>query len=530
MKPSRIVQILTLVAVVTVLFQAPARAEDTKGKWQFGFGISFYSTTDYIRSNADTILTDGSVVDENGLPSVRYVDERPDINVLNEPSIQDDFKLDFSASYGLTRWFAVELAASYLEAPLGNIEFYSEDSSRSIQGSGTPITNLNVCGPNLNNTCFNYTTSSPFTVRENTFLEVGQLTQIPVHLSGLVRFRPESPLDPYVGLGIGYIFADIETADRFDARAQAISEMTVASISRGEITDATPPPDPRGTGFTPGPLQAEVEDVFEWHAVGGVDYYVNERFSFYVDARYTWTSGEVEITTDGAPQVRIAVPDVGTLLLFQQGSAASEDQYYLWEDVGVAQNAGCRSNTGYDCQGNGLFETEDKNLNGLLDPGEDNGEIIVLPPGSSDVNEAFDDLAFNCPQCVGNGGIPLPSMPTISTNPDTEDVNFNAKLDRFLLFGRDVCTDAALVDQFPECQLRTPVESTNVTKYVYPAGCSESIPSAGGTAKGPEGCPPPLGISAGKTGVDDVADIFIVQGGSLRMGGFSLGLGFKLTF
>jgi hypothetical protein len=244
--------------------------------------------------------------------------------------------------------------------------------------------------------------------------------------------------------------------------------------------------------------------------------------------------------------VRIAVPDVGTLLLFQQGSAASEDQYYLWEDVGVAQNAAfhgrCAGQSftadpsldptavpiNYNCQNNGAFETEDKNLNGLLDPGEDNGMIIALPPGTSDVNEAFD--TFYCPECKGNGGNPLPSMPTISTNPDTEDVNFNAKLDRFLLFGRDVCTDAALVDQFPECQLRTPVESTNVTKYVYPAGCSESIPSAGGTAKGPEGCPPPLGISAGKTGVDDVADIFIVQGGSLRMGGFSLGLGFKLTF
>jgi opacity protein-like surface antigen len=300
MKPTRAVQILTVAILVAGLCQTPTLAEDTKGKWQFGFGISFFSTTDYIRSNADTILTDGSVVDESGLPAVRYVDERPDINVLNEPTISDDFKIDFNTSYGLTRWFAIELAASYLKAPLGNIEFYNEDTTRSIQNSSLVSASVR-CGPALTERCFEYTASSPFTVKTNTFLEVGDLTEIPVQLSGLVRFRPESPFDPYVGLGIGYIFTDVSTGDRFDARAQEVSEMVVGSISRGEITDSTPPPDPRGSAFTVEPLQAVVDDAFEWHAVGGVDYYLNERFSFYVDARYVWTSGRAVLLLRGRP-------------------------------------------------------------------------------------------------------------------------------------------------------------------------------------------------------------------------------------
>ena len=117
MNRSRTVQNLTLVALIGFIATGPVRAEDTKGKWQFGFGLSFFSTTDYIRSNSDIILTDGSIVDESGRPTITYVDERPDINILNEPSIADDFGFNFNVSYGLTRWLAVELAGSYIEAP-----------------------------------------------------------------------------------------------------------------------------------------------------------------------------------------------------------------------------------------------------------------------------------------------------------------------------------------------------------------------------------------------------------------------------
>lgn len=604
---TKIVRFLTLLPLGLVVASGPSFAEDTTGKWQFGFGLSFYSTTDIIRSNADIALT-GEVVDESGLPSVRYVDERPDDNLLNQPSVSDDFKFDFNVSYGVTRWLAVELATSYLKAPVGDFEFYSEDQTKPITSTGKANPDgLAICGADLGQTCFNYETSSEFKTTTNSFVSVGDLTEIPLMLSGLVRFRPESPFDPYIGLGVGYIFTDLQTGDDFQARAEQVSKLTVGAISRGQITDATPPPDPRGTGFTPGPLAAEVHDAFEWHAVGGVDYYVNERFSFFVDARYVWTDGAVEIRTDGAPQVRIAVPDKGTLLLFQEGEIASpfdrcdgpDSQCLLWEDLGVRRNlftgvignsvfqASCASDphaydeaTGtvggpieYNCQNSGYLETEDKNFNGLLDFGEDvnfngrlddgedanengildtedNGVIYVLPPGTRDPNERFDDMTFYCPNCDNNakvirfgtfpspcdperqvcdGSMAHPQKPQILLNLDTEDVNFNGMLDRFLSFGVDVCTDPDLVDQFPECQDRNPPESTAVRKHIWPEGCTTSIPQVG-SFNTPEGCPPPTGKTAATTGADNVADVFIVQGGDIKLGGFSLGVGFKFTF
>src|SRR6267154_596210 len=104
----RIVRFLTASAAASLLLLTSARAEDTKGKWQFGFGISYFNTIDYIRDNSDLAFVTTNN-DSGGLPGVGAVDERPDINILNQPSIQDDFKIDFSGSYGLTRWLALEI-------------------------------------------------------------------------------------------------------------------------------------------------------------------------------------------------------------------------------------------------------------------------------------------------------------------------------------------------------------------------------------------------------------------------------------
>src|SRR5881397_3761449 len=146
----RLLKRIAIVAVVGFSWLAGSSgvfAEDTKGKWQFGFGLSYFSTVDYIRSNADLAIA-GGIVNEDGLPSVGSVDERPDINIMNQASIHDDFKLDFNASYGLTRWLAVEAAASYLKAPVGNIEFYFRNVHQGLTGQPTN-TLVASCGPTI---------------------------------------------------------------------------------------------------------------------------------------------------------------------------------------------------------------------------------------------------------------------------------------------------------------------------------------------------------------------------------------------
>jgi outer membrane protein W len=600
-----------LVAIASLVSLSQAFAEDTKGKWQFGFGLSYMATVDYIRSNADLAYAQTERGPGGELASVAYVDERPDSNILNQASIRDDFKLDFSASYGLTRWLALEAAVSYLEAPVGNIEFYNKDVHQGLAGNGSASTELQ-CGPDISSTCYDYTGMLPNDHKHNLFLPVGQLREIPVMLSGLIRFRPESPLDPYIGAGFGYIMTKMTTSSQFNETADLVSGMRVATASEGEFTinrcnREGLPIDVGCTDFTPGTIQANIHNTYEWHMAGGVDYYATDHFSVYVDAKYVWTSGALDIRTDGAHQVRFGVADSGRLLvqrrLYRDDDPAYVDAArdpnhfldpgdpasgpYLWEDYGVPSNTHfqmdiCPRNADGTsmCRNSGFLETEDRNMNGNLDtacdgPGgennycEDEGFLYRLLPGSRDVDEA---LRIDCPSCyhnqspndgrdgihgtaddvlaqnvnVGPDGIPL----TQDDGFDTEDANGNGFLDRYLVFGVDICTTPQGVGH-PRC-IEDQFNDTRFN-FVWPEGCSRDPQTLGPfEALRESGCPPflparqrtvggvPVRDSQGNiiydrgnvqtTVNDNAADTYIIQGGKIRLGGFSLGLGFKFTF
>lgn len=587
-----------VVAIASLASLSQVFAEDTKGKWQFGFGLSYMATVDYIRSNADLAYAQTVRGPSGELASVAYVDERPDANILNQPSIRDDFKVDFSASYGLTRWLALEAAGSYLKAPVGNIEFYNKDVHQGLTGNGNASAEVQ-CGPTLNSTCYEYTGMLPNNHQHNTFLPVGQLREIPIHLSGLIRFRPESPFDPYIGAGFGYIITKMTTSSQFNGVSQLVSNMRVATASEGEFTinrcnREGHPIDVECTDFSPGPLQAKIHNAYEWHAVGGVDYYATDHFSVYVDARYVWTSGALDIRTDGAHQVRFGVADSGRLLVQRRlyknndlayPNALADPQHYLdpgdptsgpylWEDYGVPSNRHFQEDicprypdgdprAGQSmCQNSGYLETEDKNMNGNLDtacdgPGgannycEDEGFLYRLLPGSRDVDEA---LRIDCPNCrhdqatnVGPDGIPG----TVDDGFDTEDANGNGFLDRFLVFGVDICTTPQGVGN-----ARCIEDKFNDTRFnfVWPEGCSRDPQTLGPfEALTESGCPPflpprqrfnpdgtPTRDTHGNlvfdrgnvqtTVNDNAADTYIIQGGKIRMGGFALGVGFKFSF
>src|SRR6516162_696592 len=85
------------VLAAALLVVRSARAEDTKGKSQFGFGVTYYATSDYIRSNSDIAIASSVAGQTVGLPPVTSVDPRPDQNMLNEPTVHDDFRFDLKA-------------------------------------------------------------------------------------------------------------------------------------------------------------------------------------------------------------------------------------------------------------------------------------------------------------------------------------------------------------------------------------------------------------------------------------------------
>ena len=543
-----VVKSLTVMFVCGLLAGSVGLAEDTKDKWQFGFGLSFMSTSDSIRSNADVAIA-GEEFGEAGLPPVIFVDPRPDDNVQNEPTIKDDFKFDFSASYGLTRWLAVEMWVSYFEAPVGNIEVFIDDITVT-PGDGTPTLGgaVRACGPTGTGTCYTYPEGVPQQVLSNTFVPVGELTQIPIQLSALFRFRPESPFDPYIGAGIGYIFTDMKLSSEFQATSQEIAAREVAIACGGEIsfcggndpaTTINGPTD----AFRPEALTVEVEDAFEWHLAAGVDYYMNERFSFYVDARYSWADGEVDIKASNFHQVQITATDEGRLFLATQniwdeavGVSPGNALFgtpYLWEDQGPLANAAFHARCP-ECKGSGFFETEDKNGNGLFEVSEDDGVLYILPPGSFDPNERLGEIF--CSECVGNGtdangnivgsGVEeYPGLTNIYLNTDTEDVNFSRSMDRFLNYGIDICTTPQGVGH-PACD-KSFLGPATPDRFMLPAGCPTIAPAI--DARIPEGCPTPTAGPSTNL-VDNATDNFLVQGGGIRFDGFSLGVGIKLTF
>ena len=337
---------LKAVLALGLLFvSSGAGAEDTRKKWQIGGGISYWSTIDDIRSNSTTAYAPGG----GNLPAIIYSDPRPDANELNQPTIQDGWKADFNASFGFTRWFALELGASYFQGPVGNIEFYSEDRHLAINLTPTqqdpPDGSANCHDPNLPNyrSCLAMSGSTdPSFVVRNGFLPVGELTEVPIQLSGVVRFRPESPFDPYVGGGIGYIFTSLNTSqssigtpvtmttssiagenrrvvmNNFDDVQDYTDGLIVRSIqsgARGVVTfprtldDIAKIENFGGTPITA--LSATVDSAPEFHLMGGVDYYFTSHFSLYIDGRYTWAQSKVEVRVDGQNQALVGVKDYG---------------------------------------------------------------------------------------------------------------------------------------------------------------------------------------------------------------------------
>jgi hypothetical protein len=96
----------------------PALAEDTKGKWQIGFGLSYFATTDYIRSNSDIAIAT-SVAGDGGL--------RPVVTARREHAHEAtiaDFRLT-SRQHGLTCW-SPELHTGYFKYRW-DIEYHADD-------------------------------------------------------------------------------------------------------------------------------------------------------------------------------------------------------------------------------------------------------------------------------------------------------------------------------------------------------------------------------------------------------------------
>jgi len=263
---------LAMLAVLA-LASGTADAKDTKGLWFFGGALGYHTTFDSVPVNAD-------------LPG----DPRPDDYASREITLGDGLSYALSAGFGLTDHLTLQVDAGYYRSDVGDVDVYLTD--------GYPVA-LNMLDP-INVNAFRYRTAS-------TPIPAGTLAQWPVSLTGTYRFRKDRPLTPYVGAGIGMIFIDLDTSDEVMALNERLSALRIRAVADEHGRDIMPPAyQPlQGIGRVPmeHPVGLEVDDAIEWHLTAGMEYFLGDRMSFVVDARYMYTSQKIVIDLGGQDQV-----------------------------------------------------------------------------------------------------------------------------------------------------------------------------------------------------------------------------------
>jgi hypothetical protein len=325
-------------ALLGFILTSPVQAEDLKGRWYFGGNLSFLSTTDSVRSNAQIII---GPLGDDGIPftgdpneeqgcttqsAQSFCDPRPDDLLARETTIEETFKYDLTAGYGLTSWLSLQLDASYFKGNVGPVDTFLRDHFPISTNPADP-TSLNV-----------------FKDRETVIpVQAGELTEMPVSLTAVIRFRKDSPLNPYVGVGAGMIFANLDRSSDVDELNARINDMRIRGVADEFNRDIVPIAfaSLKADGNVPfrWPLVVSVDDAFEWHLTAGAEYFFNDKFSLVFDARYTFADQDVHMDLGGEDQI--------DLVIFSEKIFRPDGSLQVFAPMGVAPNTLC-SDTNYE--------------------------------------------------------------------------------------------------------------------------------------------------------------------------------------
>jgi outer membrane protein W len=305
-------------------------AENTKGRWHLGGGFSWVAVEDDIRSNAAFVLFDQPGTDgipDSGDETIVFFDPRPDDTLSRETTLQEGFQFDFNASYGVTPWFSLQVDAGYYQADIVQLDSYVKESSF----YRNPNDPTDVVFSDQDEDVVVFTQSQP--------IVAGTVTQIPISLTGVFRFRRDSPLNPYLGVGGGVIIADSTESDALTALNEKLANSVMLLKGYYAYPLYVTCQDPSCLGF--GGINVNVETGSESHFTGGAEYFFNSNLSIYFDARYTFASQQVTIDVDGLDQ---------TAFVFE----ASADKMIFCDDPSL--DGSPFFPTGFDRGSDGLFQ------------------------------------------------------------------------------------------------------------------------------------------------------------------------------
>jgi len=344
----RAVKVVVVAALAGGLLQGgPARAEDERGRWSFAIGLGMHSTFDDIRSNAGEVVSVENLSTrppDGDLSNDRVVtfDPRQDDLLGRATKVEEKQRFDFSAAYGLTSWLSLQVDTGLYQGDVAPLDVLTitERWPNSQENAGSP-------------------TFLPISELVSKPLTVGRLTQIPFSVNAVVRFRRDSPFNPFLGVGVGYMFNNLQVNNSFNelnnnilrgfSRVIAVTFPTAserndlinlqeiysgfivlenASSAQGGqpnlvysvdctnvpsdqgtvgITNTCTPLDPEQKRLAALPtepfIRTDVQDGFLYQFSVGADYHFNERWSAYVSARYMVTDTKVSVRIEGTDPV-----------------------------------------------------------------------------------------------------------------------------------------------------------------------------------------------------------------------------------
>ncbi len=271
-----------LVAVVLLAWAwGVASAEEVEKKLRIGLLIGSYNTKDKVPSQAGNAL---QITDESDETIGFLEDPRNDSSVFNDLTIQTARRASLNVSYAFTRILLLEGSVGYQKGDVGNVE---------VQALFNGMVRTNPDDP------------FPF----QTFLiRAGEMTQVPVQLTALLRFRPKSVFNPYFGFGVGYTFIGFEPSDALDELSRRMDgsvggQARVSGLIFPNISAATSLADLQGA-------HVDARDTFEWHGAGGIEYTFRRKWSAVAEVRYTFASRSFQIGFNGASELGVSIPSL----------------------------------------------------------------------------------------------------------------------------------------------------------------------------------------------------------------------------
>jgi hypothetical protein len=266
-------------AILVVMACTLANAEDIEGRWRIGVGIGATDTRDEVRSNSANVLI---LTDQDDVPETFWIDPRNDRATFNALSIQPAPLANINAQYGVNKIFIVELSAGYSEGDVGEIEVQGKFPREPLRDPNDPFRNFRIFEINA-----------------------GTITQVPVRATMFARFRPKANFNPYLGVGVGYIFVGFEPSAEFDELSKNMDRSVggFATLPSGFPSDFNSPTsisDLEGA-------KVDAEDAWEWHVTGGIEFTVKRKWSTFLELTWSQASRSMAIGFNGATSLGVSV-------------------------------------------------------------------------------------------------------------------------------------------------------------------------------------------------------------------------------